>query len=364
MQVTTQAVGGPVDHAVDVAAGLARRGHDSHVVGPPTARTPLAEAAGATWHPVSVASKRDAAGALAAAHLLRSLRPDVVHLQDRRAGWLGRLLAPALRPAGVVYTLHGVADGLSDLVAGNALAGRRRRRDRLYYLHGERAVTRWGRARVVAPSAAVARYAVEHVGLAPEVVDVVPNGVDPARFDLADPTGEPPTVVWVGGFDPVKRVDLLLAAAAEVPDVRVLLVGDGPLRRDVAAAAARLPGRVELAGRVADPRPHLARADVFALTSAAENCPLALLEAMATGLPVVATAVGGVPEVVRDGVDGLLRPSGDRAALAGALATLAADPALRARTGRSARSRIEDGYTLDHCLDGLTATYQEARCAS
>ena len=169
VQVTTQTAGGPAEHAVDVAIGLAARGHDSHVVGPRTARAGDATAAGVTWHDVPVVSKRDLRGGIASARQLRALRPDVVHLQDRRAGWLGRALAPTLRGregrTGVVYTLHGVADGLSDLVAGNARAAERRRRDGWYYLTGERAITRWGGGRVVVPSIAVAAYAVEHVGL-------------------------------------------------------------------------------------------------------------------------------------------------------------------------------------------------------
>ena len=115
VQVTTQTAGGPAEHAVDVAIGLSGRGHDSHVVGPRTVRTDTATAAGVTWHDVPVVSKRDLRGGAASARRLWALRPDVVHLQDRRAGWLGRALAPALRArdaaTGVVYTLHGVADG-------------------------------------------------------------------------------------------------------------------------------------------------------------------------------------------------------------------------------------------------------------
>jgi glycosyltransferase involved in cell wall biosynthesis len=370
VQVTTQQTGGPAEHAVDVAVGLAARGHDSHVVGPRTARTDAATAAGVTWHDVPVVSKRDLAGGVASAQRLWALRPDVVHLQDRRAGWLGRTLAPALRArdrrVGVVYTLHGVADGLSDLVGGNARAGVRRRRDRWYYLTGERLVTRWGGGRVVVPSAAVAAYAVEHVGLRPGIVDVVANGVDPARFRAAaasTASTSDPVAVWVGVLAPVKRVDLLLDAVAAVPGLRLLVVGDGPLRGEVErrCAGPDLAGRVELAGWVTDPSPLLAEADLYVLTSDAENCPLSLLEAMATGLPVVSTAVGGVPEVVRDGVDGLLAPAGDRGAVTAALARLAADPALRARMGRSARQRIRDSYTLDHCLDGLLDSYATSR---
>ncbi|WP_395692773.1 glycosyltransferase family 4 protein [Nocardioides sp.] len=367
VQVLTQDAGGPVDHAVDVAVGLAGRGLDSHVLGPWTPRTETAREAGVTWHELEVASKRDVRGAARAGRRLLALRPDVVHLQDRRAGWLGRGLAPALRSrrsgVGVVYTLHGVADGLSDLVAGNARAGVRRRRDRALYLTGERLVSRWGRCRVVVPSRAVARYAVEQVGLPPGVVDVVPNGVVAERYARARPDGVPPRAVWVGVLAPVKRVGLLLDAVAEVPQVRLRVVGDGPLRDEVADRCARpdLADRVELTGWVAEPATCLADADVFVLTSAAENCPIALLEAMASGLPVLSTAVGGVPEVVRDGVDGLLVPADDPTALTAALRTLADDAGLRARLGASARRRILDGYTLEHCLDRLLVSYDASR---
>lgn len=368
VQVLTQTTGGPAEHAVDVAAGLARRGHESHVVGPPGARTAWARAAGVRWHEVAVTSKRDLAGGAVAARRLWDLRPDVVHLQDRRAGWLGRGLAPALRArdrrVGVVYTLHGVADGLSDLVAGNARAAERRRRDRWFYVTGERAVTRWGRARVVVPSAAVARFAVDHVGIPADVVDVVPNGVDPQRYAAGSrPRGSGPTAVWVGLLGGVKRVDLLLDAVAAVPGLRLDLVGDGPLRSVTRERVTRpdLAGRVELAGWVDDPAERFARADLYVLTSAAENCPMSLLEAMASGLPVVATSVGGVPEVVREGVDGLLCRAGDHDGLVRALATLAGDAGQRARMGAAARQRVLDRFTLDHCLDGLTATYRASR---
>lgn len=367
VQVTTQTAGGPAEHAVDVAIGLAARGHDSHVLGPRTARSDAACAAGVSWHDVPVVSKRDLRGGLAGVRALWSLRPDVVHLQDRRAGWLGRGVAPALRARdrriGVVYTLHGVADGLSDLVAGNARVAARRRRDGWYYLTGERAITRWGGGRVVVPSAAVAAYAVDHVGLPVGVIDVVPNGVDPARFRAARATTGAPVAVWVGVLAPVKRVDVLLDAVADVPRLRLVVVGDGPLRGEVERRCAEpdLAGRVELAGRVDDPSRLVAGADLYVLTSDAENCPLSLLEAMASGLPVVATAVGGVPEVVRDGIDGLLCPAGDVAALTSALGRLAADPYLRSLLGGAARDRVLDGYTLDRCLDGLLASYAASR---
>ena len=381
----TQSGGGPVDHAVEVAAGLAGRGIDSHVVAPPDVRRRVGGSAGLTWHDQEATSKRDLAGLAGLARLLRSLAPDVLHLQDRRAGWVGRGLARSLPRTAVVYTLHGVADGLSDHVVGNLLADRRRRRDRMYYLHGERWITRWGRARVVSPSRAVADFAVHHVGLDPSRVDVVPNGVDADRFrpgpQAPSPassqtssrapsgTGARPSLVWLGGLVPVKRADVLVEAVALMrEDVEVLVAGDGELAAQVRElAAARFPGtsatgrEVRLLGHVADPAPLLQQADGFVLTSAAESCPMALLQAMATGLPAVATAVGGVSEVWGPVAPDLLCPPGDPRALAAALDTLVADPALRADLGARARARVLSTYTTEHCLEGLLRTYATAR---
>ena len=110
-----------------------------------------------------------------------------------------------------------------------------------------------------------------------------------------------------------------------------------------------------------DPADELARGHVFALTSAAENCPLALLQAMAVGLPVVASRVGGVPEVVRDGLDGLLVDAGDEAGTGRGPGSAAwPTPTCGARSATPAGSRVLDGFTLDQCVDGLLASYTRA----
>lgn len=361
VQVLSQVSGGPVDHAVDVATRLAERGHDSHVVGPRTRRTEAAVAAGVTWHDLHVAGKTDLSGGRAVVRGLTRLGADVVHGHDRRAGWLVRGLARRAPWRGV-YTLHGVPDGLSDLVAGNVRAAPRRRRDRLLYLHGERLVTRWSRGPVVVPSHAVARYAVDHVGLPAGVVHVVPNGVDETRWSAAPapgPAGRPVVVAWVGLVGAVKRLDLLVEAVARVADVRLVVVGDGPdagaVRRLVADRG--LTDRVELLGAQDDVRPALAGCDLLALTSAAENLPLSVLQAMASARPVLATAVGGLPELVRPGVDGWLVPAGDLDALAAALADAVRRREELPAMGERARERVLQGWTLDACVDGLLEVY-------
>lgn len=353
VHLLTQGTGGPADHVADVAPVLAARGHDVVVVMPDGAAAARVEAAGVVRHRAGMASKTAALDAVALVRLLRRLHPDVLHCQDRRAGLVGRT-GGRLSGAGLVYTLHGAPDGLAHLVAGNARIGTPRRRDRLYYLAAERWLSHGGR--VVVPSEALAAYLVDHVRVPRSRVDVVRNGVDLARFRPGAPAGN--GVVWVGLMAPVKRLDVLLDALALLPGTRAVVAGDGPMRPMAEERARLLGDRVALPGFVADPASLVAGAGVVVLTSDAENCPLVVLQALASGVPVVATRVGGVPEIVRDGVDGLLVPPGDPAAVAEAVGTLLDDPARRARMGAAARARAEEAFGIERCADGLLATYE------
>jgi glycosyltransferase involved in cell wall biosynthesis len=206
--------------------------------------------------------------------------------------------------------------------------------------------------RVVVPSQVLAGIA-EHEWRVPRSrLALVPNGVDLARFapgaereagarlrcELCIPAGAF-VVASVGGLRPEKRPDRLLEAAARLPGVHLVVVGDGPLRPALAerAAADDLRGRVHLRGARKDPRPELAAADAFALPSDTEQMPIAMVEAMAMGLCVVATDVGDVRPILPVEQHALVVPvgGGDAGArgLAAALAELAADPLRRARLG-------------------------------
>jgi glycosyltransferase involved in cell wall biosynthesis len=141
--------------------------------------------------------------------------------------------------------------------------------------------------------------------------------------------------------------DSLLKAFAQIapewPDARLLLVGRGPEEERLRVLADRLElsARVHFAGEQADVAPFLEEMDLYAQSSIAEGMPNSILEAMATGLPVVATAVGGTPEVVVDGETGVLVPPRDPTALAEALAAFLANPAMAAAFGRAGRARVE-----------------------
>lgn len=195
-------------------------------------------------------------------------------------------------------------------------------------------------------------------------IAVIPNFVDTAAFRprTRRPPAGPPTIVHVSNFRPVKRVGDLVSAfgrvARESP-ARLLLVGDGP-DRPLAERRAREVGcesRVTFLGEQPDVASILVDADLFLLTSETESFGLSALEAMACGIPVVATKAGGVPEVVRDGKDGILREPGDVAGLAEACLALLRDPARRARMGASARRRAVRSFSRDAVVDRYLDLY-------
>lgn len=223
--------------------------------------------------------------------------------------------------------------------------------------------------RHVCVSQAVAEFVTREVGVLPERVVVIPNGIDPERHaalpDRAEARkrlGLPEQRLLVGtvaSLRAVKRVDLLLDAVARVPTAEVCIVGGGRERAALERRAERLgiAHRAHFAGEQRDPRPWLAAFDVFALASDWEGMPNAVLEAMAAGLPVVATRVGGVPELVVPGETGLLVDRGDPAALANAIEQLSLDAPLRRRLGAQGRARAFDRFPFARTVEQTEALY-------
>src|SRR5205807_9503285 len=176
---------------------------------------------------------------------------------------------------------------------------------------------------------------------------VVPNAVDVEAAPRWSHEGEEPQVVSVGRFKYPKDFVTLVGALAHLESpFRALIVGDGPDRPAIEEALRRhdLTDRVELAGERNDVPELLAAADVFVLSSRSEGLPVSVLEAMAAELPVVATAVGGLPELVVEGETGFLVPPGDARALGAALGRLLADAELCRRLGEAGRRRVEAGF--------------------
>lgn len=210
-------------------------------------------------------------------------------------------------------------------------------------------------------------------GVAPERIRIIPNGVADgppgrspsravlrARLGLAD---DDFAALLVSVLRPEKRpagfVLAIAAAHARDPRVRGLVAGDGPERPRVEAAAARANAPVSLLGHRDDVADLMKAADVVCLSSRAEASPLAALEAMAAGRPVIAPDVGGVAEIVADGETGFLIPPGDDAALAAAVLELAADPEHAARLGRAGRRRQREEFGVERMNDSYANALRE-----
>jgi sugar transferase (PEP-CTERM/EpsH1 system associated) len=280
------------------------------------------------------------------AALLKRDGIDVVHCHNWSTLLEGLLAARLAGVRAVVHTQHGLDYGFD--------ADRSFLRDRTRLVL-KRFASR-GLGHVVAVSREVRDTIVTGWRVPEARVSVIHNGIEPAP--------EPPTpderaarraelglspfdlvVGSVGALRPVKDYPMLLDAFArvrrELPGARLVLVGNGPSRADLEAQAQRLElGRaVHFCGWRSDASALLPLMDVFALSSRSEGISLAVLEAMAAGLPVVATRVGGNPEIVEDGVSGLLVPPSDPQAMAAALVALARDPRRRQTLGASGRAR-------------------------
>ena len=297
--------------------------------------------------------------------MFRELKPTIVH--SRNKSGLDALL-PA-RLAGVPHCVHGEHGwDVHDL---DGLNVKERVLRRLHSPLVERYVT---------VSRSLRDYLVERVGIRPERITTICNGVDTDKFQPADskPAGVlPPNlsddglfiIGTVGRLQPVKDQQLLLTAFADVvreagdaaASARLLMVGDGPLRAalEQQAQALGIAHLTFFAGDRTDVAQFLKCMDVFVLPSLAEGISNTILEAMATGLPVVATRVGGNVELVRDGECGALFEAGDAATLSRLLAGYLVDPGSRRRHGERSRRVAVERFSLKAMVEGYCGAYEQ-----
>ncbi|HEX8639651.1 MAG TPA: glycosyltransferase family 4 protein [Allosphingosinicella sp.] len=206
-------------------------------------------------------------------------------------------------------------------------------------------------------------FVVDHLGVPPRRVSIVANGaphVEPSR----ERRGGTPLIVSMGLVGERKGTDMLIAALAALPpelDWHAVIGGDGEVERYRAVAdAAGLGERISFLGWVGEEEVGrwLDRASVFVLPSRAENQPVAILEAMAQGLPVVASAVGAIPEQVAEGETGLLVPPGEAEPLAAALRRLLESPHERAAFGAAGHARYREHFSISRCARELCTLYR------
>lgn len=194
---------------------------------------------------------------------------------------------------------------------------------------------------------------IERRGVRRERVHIQHNSVKP----FTTPRADDGSILTVGRLSAEKGHADLFEAVASLKDARLVVVGDGPERAKLERQASRL-GRVVMTGHRADVAPFYAAATVFALPSHSEGSPNVVLEAMAAGVPVVATAVGGVPEILDNGRTGLLVPPRDPVAMAAAIRRLLTEPETRRALAAAASAEVEAHYTPEAYCRSMTAFYQ------
>ena len=280
-----------------------------------------------------------------------------LHVVHAHSGvWLKSVRAArAARIPGVVHTFHGIVE------------------NEPWYLDYMRRAASWGTDSIVAVSESLRTVLVQQAGIPRNRVDVIVNGVDVRRFAPDGRAGErenghgerrPFVIGHVARLDPIKNQGMLLRAFQRVrqtvTEARLHIAGEGPSRAGLESLATELGlhDSVSFLGEVRD-TPALYRSfDVFALSSISEGTSMSILEAMACGVPVVATAVGGTPALVRNGELAVLVPGGDLEAMANALVRLAANPEQRRAIAGTARGYTVANYSEDAMLERYLTLYE------
>jgi glycosyltransferase involved in cell wall biosynthesis len=370
-------MGGPALHVAYLTAGLEKRGYDTTLAAGSLARGEdsmafVAEGLGVEVVRIDelgreISPLRDLLATFKLARLIRRERPQILHTHTAKAGTVGRvaaLLAGSRRPPIVVHTFHGhVLRGYFGPV--RSLLFRLLERWLASNTTALVAVSPQVRDDLVALGVAPReRFAVIRLGIElDERVAAQQDGRLESRRYLGIPVDRF-AVGWVGRMTAVKRTDDVLVAfkalRAGGVDACLCMVGDGPDREQLERRAHEL-GIVRdtlFLGYQEDVAPLYAAFDALVLPSGNEGTPVSAIEALAAGRPVVATRVGGVPDVVRDGEDGFLVEAGATDELADRLARLARDPALRDQMGKQGRERVLPRYAVDRLVDDVDRLYQ------
>jgi glycosyltransferase involved in cell wall biosynthesis len=365
-------VGGPAQHVIHLSARLPRERYESVLL---TGQEDPAEgsmrflAAAAGVRPIAVpglgrkvSPLDDVRSLVFACRFLREFRPHIVHTHTAKAGAIGRAAAALTRVPVIVHTYHGhVFHGYFSPLATRVFLGIERALGRRTH-------------RMLTVSDAVRDELVRYRIGRPEQILVVPLGLDLSRFLEAERRrGElrrelglgtaTPVVAIVARLVPIKRHEDFLAAAAlvarRVPDCRFLVVGDGERRAELERLArdGGARDRIIFLGWRHDLDRVYADADLTVLTSANEGSPVSLIESMAAACPVVATRVGGVPDLVADGRVGLVVAPSDPAAVADAIVDLLGDADRRRVMGEAGRKRVEQAFSLERLVADVDRLY-------
>lgn len=343
--------GGTEERIARVLAALDRKEFELTWMGFGPIREALVEKAGPRVQTIAV--QRNVAGGVEPSLIprlaarLRRLRPDIMHVHNWSTSLYG---IAAARLAGVPTVLY----GLGGQDSTEPPSDRRKAMMRALTPHVDYFTSVCGY---------LGDQISTHWNAAPEKIKILQTGIDlsiidaaPTQAEVRDRLGLPQDAIVVGAisvFRPVKRIPDLIEAvgriASQHANIHLLLVGNplgvSPEGLRAQADACGLAGRFHLLGRVEKPAWTLPAFDIFVNCSAFEGTSNAIIEAMAARIPVVATAVGGSPELVQDGVHGLLVPPADVTRLSAAIARLISDPELRQQCGLAGRAKVESKHT-------------------
>jgi len=312
-------------------------------------------------HPVHLPEWPSVAGIRELVKMLRTTRAELVHTHGGTAGFYGRLAARRVRGVKTVHTYHGIH-----------YLHQQNFKKRLLHRAIDRFLLRWTNEIICVAESDLQLALV--AGLARNGhVNVVYNGIDLGPFDRAlgmRSTHEADDAGFcagtVGRLHEQKGYFVLLQAARAVhavaPDVHFRIIGEGPQEEELRkkAAALGLGDTVKFLGARNDVPEQLLSFDVFVLSSLWEGLPYVLMEAMAAGLPVVATDVDGVKEMITDGQEGRIVPSRDPQALAAAMLELRRDPALRHAMAKNGMATVKQKFSLDAMIEKTLTVYARA----
>ncbi|MDP1809216.1 MAG: glycosyltransferase [Actinomycetota bacterium] len=325
------ATGGMQNHVLELVGGLSKKGYPVAVITPPNEmlelRLKLIDVASYQVPISDRLSPTDLINIIRLARLLKRLRPDILHIHGNKTALVGGIAAFLAGVPATVVTVHSYlmyqnAKGLKKAVASfidRRLAGRA--------------------SKIITVSDSLKRSLVDSERFESSKISVIHNGIDLDRWRNQPATRSIPTR----------------------PNLKVIIAGDGPLFDELSKSIRdrRLEANIWLLGHVADTRPLLALSDIFCLPSKNEPFGLVLLEAMAAGLPVVAANSGGVPEIIEDGLSGVLAPPGDVAALSGAIESLADDEGKRRQLAAAGLAGVKTRFTLGRVVERTETIYRE-----
>lgn len=353
--ITRPDLGGAQSHVRDLLQGFHKQ-YDVHLaIGKEGALTEAVKALGIKVHLLPSLGRpinpiKDLQAVNQCKHLLKQLQPNLIHAHSSKAGIVARI-AGRLCNIPTIFTAHGwgFSPGTPPVRRQIALAI-------------EKIGAKLGDS-IICVSESDRRIALNlGIGTSDQLV-TIRYGIHDEPLSLANPSQDPPRLIMVARFNEQKDQTTLLKAIAQLPNTNIHLdlVGSGPSLEFCQGLANSLgvSNRVSFLGDRFDVPNLLANSQIFVLSTHYEGLPISILEAMRSGLPVIATGVNGVPEEVTDGQTGLVVPRSDVEALATAIAKLAGSGVLRQTMGRQGREKFLEAFTHTRMLSQISELYQK-----